>query len=72
MIERSVVNMNIKEIVALAGVSVATVSKVLNKKDREISDETRNRVLRVVKESGYVPYSKRYKSNLQSNRLLVC
>lgn len=70
MIERGVVNMNIKEIAALAGVSVATVSKVLNKKDREISDETRNRVLRVVKESGYVPYSKRYKSNLQSNRLL--
>lgn len=62
--------MNIKEIAALAGVSVATVSKVLNQKDREISDETRNRVLRVVKDSGYVPYSKRYKSNLQSNHLL--
>lgn len=49
--------MNIKEIAKLAGVSVATVSKVINKKDQNISDETRQKVLRIVKEYNYSPYA---------------
>lgn len=49
--------MNIKEIAQLAGVSVATVSKVINKKDQNISAETRQRVLKIVKEYNYTPYA---------------
>lgn len=50
--------MNIKDIAALAGVSTSTVSKVLNRKDTDISEATRERVLEIVQEHQYVPYSK--------------
>lgn len=50
--------MNIKDIAKLAGVSTSTVSKVLNKKDRDISEATRQKVLEIVQEYQYVPYSK--------------
>ena len=49
--------MTIKEIAALAGVSISTVSKIMNHKDASISPETRERVLRIVKEFNYTPYS---------------
>ncbi|MBQ8803736.1 MAG: LacI family DNA-binding transcriptional regulator [Tyzzerella sp.] len=48
--------MTIKEIAQLAGVSVATVSKVLNRKDSHISTETRERILKIAKECHYTPY----------------
>ena len=41
--------MNIKEVAKLAGVSTATVSKVINKKDKDISEETREKVLNVAR-----------------------
>lgn len=50
--------MNIKDIANLAGVSTSTVSKVLNKKDRDISEATREKILQIVREYQYVPYSK--------------
>lgn len=49
--------MTIKEIAQLAGVSISTVSKIVNNKDKNINPETRNRVLRIVKEYNYSPYS---------------
>ncbi|MEG2316477.1 MAG: PfkB family carbohydrate kinase [Clostridia bacterium] len=49
--------MNIKEIAKLANVSVSTVSKIMNEKDASISAETRERVLRIVKECNYAPYA---------------
>lgn len=49
--------MTIKEIAQLAGVSISTVSKIMNQKDESISPETRDRVLRIVKEYHYTPYS---------------
>ncbi len=49
--------MNIKDIARLANVSVSTVSKIINKKDASISDETRERVLKIVKDYNYTPYS---------------
>ncbi len=49
--------MNIKEIAKLAGVSASTVSKIVNQKDESISNETRERVLRIVKEYNYTPYA---------------
>ncbi len=49
--------MNIKDIAKLAGVSVSTVSKVMNQKDNSISQETREKVLKIAKEYNYAPYS---------------
>ena len=48
--------MNIRDIAKLCGVSASTVSKVLHD-DKTISEETRKKVLNVVKEYNYVPYS---------------
>lgn len=50
--------MTIKDIAALAGVSPATVSKVLNNKADSITEETRERVLRIVKEYNFKPFRK--------------
>lgn len=48
--------MTIKDIASLAGVSISTVSKIVNGKDRGIKAETRERVLKIVKEYRYTPY----------------
>ena len=48
--------MTIKEIANLAGVSISTVSKIVNNKADNINVETRNRVLKIVKEYNYTPY----------------
>lgn len=48
--------MTIKEIAKLAGVSISTVSKIINDKADNINIETKNRVLRIVKEYHYEPY----------------
>lgn len=47
--------MKMKDIAAAAGVSVATVSKILNGQDAYISAATRQRVLDIVTQTGYVP-----------------
>jgi LacI family transcriptional regulator len=47
--------LTIKDIARLAGVSTATVSMVINKKDERISAETKKRVLEVIEEYNYVP-----------------
>lgn len=49
--------MTIKDIAQIAGVSISTVSKIINKKDEAINAETRNRVLKVVKDYNYIPYA---------------
>lgn len=49
--------MTIKDIATAAGVSTSTVSKVINQKDANISEETRQRVLQVIEESNYIPYA---------------
>ena len=46
-----------REVAALAEVSVATVSYVLNGKEGRVSEETRLRVLAAAEELGYVPSS---------------
>ncbi|WP_159722161.1 PfkB family carbohydrate kinase [Enterococcus sp. CSURQ0835] len=48
--------MKITEIAKLANVSPSTVSKIINKKDDNISPKTREKVLRIVKEYNYTPY----------------
>lgn len=47
--------MTIKDIANIAGVSTATVSKIINKKDSNISDATRNKVQKIIEEHFYVP-----------------
>lgn len=47
--------MTIKRIAELASVSTATVSKVLSGKDQYISEPTRQRILEIVDEEGYIP-----------------
>lgn len=49
--------MTINEIARLAGVSISTVSKVVNNKAEAINPQTRSRVLQIVKEYNYTPYS---------------
>lgn len=48
--------MTIKEIANLAGVSIATVSKIVNNKDEAINIKTREKVLEIVKKYNYSPY----------------
>lgn len=50
--------MTIQEIAKLAKVSVSTVSKVMNGKDKDISEPTKQRVLKVIEENNYIPYEK--------------
>ena len=46
--------MNIYDISRLAGVSIATVSRVLNGSDK-VSDATRQKVLDIMEQNGYTP-----------------
>lgn len=48
--------MNIKTIAAMAGVSIATVSKIINNYS-DVGEETRQRVLKIMEETGYRPSS---------------
>lgn len=48
--------MNIKTIASMAGVSVATVSKIINNYP-DISEETRHKVIQIMEETGYRPSS---------------
>lgn len=48
-------SITIKEIAAEAQVSIATVSMVLNKKDKKISENTRKRILDIAKKYNYTP-----------------
>ncbi|WP_129595826.1 LacI family DNA-binding transcriptional regulator [Anaerophilus nitritogenes] len=45
----------IKDIARIAEVSTATVSKVINHKDEHISDPTRKKILKIMKEYNYIP-----------------
>ncbi|HJO94365.1 MAG TPA: LacI family DNA-binding transcriptional regulator [Victivallales bacterium] len=45
--------MNIKDIARLSGVSITTVSFILNGKHHKVSEKTKNKVLKVIKECGY-------------------
>lgn len=47
--------LTIREIADLAGVSIATVSRVLNGRD-DVSEETRDLVSRVIRENGYIAH----------------
>lgn len=44
-----------KDIAEKVGVSKTTVSMVINNKDSNISEETKNKIYRVIEETGYIP-----------------
>jgi len=62
--------MRIEDIAKLAGVSISTISKIVNGKDEGISTKTREKVLAIVKEYNYRPYSKVI-SNLNSKSFMI-
>lgn len=62
--------MNINDIARLAGVSASTVSKVMNGKDKDISEVTRKKVLKTIEEENYVPYLKYREKEGLKNRLV--
>lgn len=62
--------MNIHDIARIAGVSASTVSKVMNGRDKDISVETKKRVLQVIEEEHYVPYLKFREKERLKNRLI--
>ena len=62
--------MNILDIARLAGVSASTVSKVMNGKDHDISEKTKKKVLQVIEEEHYVPYSKFLEKEGLKNHLI--
>ncbi len=64
--------MTIKDIAEKAGVSIATVSYVLNGK-KKVSEETKNKILKIVDELGYeLNGAARDLRNRQSNLVGVC
>ena len=46
--------MNIYDIAKMAGVSIATVSRVVNGSDK-VSEKTKRRVMEVIEKEGYTP-----------------
>lgn len=48
-------SVRLKDIAKIAGVSIGTVSRVINHKTTEISEETVKRVEKIIEEEGYVP-----------------
>lgn len=62
--------MTLKEIAELANVSVSTVSKVINKKDESISEETRERIIAIVEKYHYSPYMDRMSEESRPSLIL--
>ncbi len=61
---------NIKEIAKLAGVSVATVSRVINNFDN-VKPETRERVQKIIKENNYIPSATARDLSCQSSEVVA-
>lgn len=62
--------MTIKEIAELANVSASTVSLIMNNKCDNISQSTKEKVLKIAEENNYAPYSKAVNKALTKNKLI--
>ncbi|ETJ25275.1 HTH-type transcriptional regulator EbgR, partial [human gut metagenome] len=61
----------IKDIASIAGVSISTVSRVLNfDESLNVSDSTRQKILKIADELEYTSSSKKKKSKKNSFRIL--
>ncbi len=59
---------SIKDIAKLAGVSVATVSYVLNRKEgQRISEETRKKIFKIAETINYTPIARTKRANLKKS-----
>ncbi|MBS6217474.1 MAG: LacI family DNA-binding transcriptional regulator [Clostridiales bacterium] len=63
--------MNIKEIAKLTGVSVATVSRSINQPEK-VSPETRERILKVIRQLDYVPNPSAQSLSTGQTRTVAC
>lgn len=61
----------IEQIAELAGVSIATVSRVINNKDK-VKKSTKNKVLSIMEELNFHPKQNNTLSNINSNVILLC
>ena len=62
---------NIKDIARLSNVSITTVSKIINNKADDISQETIDKVLKIVKEYNYTPY-RNVRKNTETKSFTIC
>jgi len=60
----------LKEIAKLAGVSISTVSNVLNGR-KNVGPETREKILRICAEQGYQPQAQARRTKAEANRTIV-
>lgn len=63
--------MTLKEIAELAGVSVASVSNVVNGNLNKVSQETREKIERIIKENGYRPNAAARSLSTQKSRIII-
>ncbi len=63
-------NMTIKDIARISGCSVSTISRVINDRP-DVRPETKERVLEVMREAGFVPNTTARQLELQQSRSLV-
>ena len=62
--------MNIRDIAEMAGVSPATVSKVIHHKDKGIRDSTRQKVLAIIEKYQYRPYQEILQEHARQSRIV--
>ena len=63
-------NLTIKDIARISGCSVSTISRVLNDRP-DVRPETKERVLQVMREAGFVPNTNARQLKIQQSRSLV-
>mgnify|MGYP002244549852 CR=1 FL=1 len=63
-------NMTIKDIARLSGCSVSTISRVINDRP-DVRPETKEKVLQMMRESGFVPNTSARQLKIQQSRSLV-
>lgn len=63
--------MTLKEIAALAGVSVASVSNVINGNHHKVSRETREKIERIIAENDYLPNAAARSLSTQRSRIII-
>ena len=63
-------NMTIKDIARISGCSVSTISRVINDRP-DVRPETKERVLEVMREAGFVPNTNARQLKIQQSRSLV-
>ena len=63
-------NMTIKDIARLSGCSVSTISRVINDRP-DVRPETKEKVLQMMRESGFVPNTNARQLKIQQSRSLV-